>query len=438
MNSIPEGTQLLIIVDSSSSDEMQCKEIMERGIDIIILDHHDLERDNPHPILVNPKQQGCEYPNKEASGSLITWKVCEALDEYLSTSYADELIDLAGFSILSDSMSVFNLENRYFINEALKKVRNTGLKILFEECGKKTNNIIASDFSYSISPCLTAATRMDKLEIALELLNSDDLLKCKKLSEQLVELNEERKKIQSEYVERVKPQINTNDKCIIIIDDSLGKGFNGVIAQELAQTYQRPVIILGDSSKDDEYAGSFRSFGSFKMRSFLKKVSHAVFSAGHEGAGGTGCKKENFEAFKSEINHLLRNEKFEQFITYELELDASEIHMGLIEDVHNFYRITGKDFQTGKFLIKGLFVEDKNPLSKKHTNYEHTRITCENLEVVKFKTNKEYFDSFPVFKAIDAIGSLKLNQYERYDRNLRRKVPVVENQMFLEEYRLSN
>jgi single-stranded-DNA-specific exonuclease len=432
IDDIPKETNLLIIVDSSSNETEACKEINSRCIDVIVLDHHEITEENPYCILVNPKQDDCEYPNKDASGGLICWKVCQVLDQYFNTYYANELADLAGLSVVADSMNMMNYENRAMANKALHNIQNIGLLTLIKAVGKNEKFLSCTDFLFSISPCITAATRFDNLEIAIRLLVSDSVDECKELSKKLVKLNNERKKIQTRTVKELKEKIGSesSDKCLVIVDSSIGKGFNGVIASDLASFYQRPVFILGESDENtNEYIGSFRSIDSIDMLEYLSTIPEATFSAGHAGAGGVGVLKSDLEKFKKSLNDGLSDDSFEQVIEYDLELGANEIDEDFIRQVNKFYRICGsKGFSMGKFLIEGLYVSQKELLGKEVK--ETVKISCDNLHLMKFKTDEKYFNNVPIYTNIKAIGSLTINAF--YHGGLKQVVKT--NQVMIDDY----
>lgn len=447
INDIPDEISLLIILDSSSNQVEACREIFKKGIDIIIIDHHQIERKNKYCILINPQQKGCQYPNKEASGSLLTWKMCKVLDDAFGINYADELIDLAGLGLYSDQMSLLEYENRYVVKQMLDNISNPGLKAILKLCGKDLNNLTASDIGYSAMPFVNAATRFDKIELVLELLTNDDEIVIEQIAQEIKLLNDERKEKQREAVKKIIPKINPDDKCIVVLEPSLGKGFNGLIAHELASLYQRPVIVLGESEESpDEYHGSFRSLGSFDFFEFLKKVPEALFVGGHRQAGGTGCKKYDLDKFIRSINERLANEEFEQVIYYDLELDIEEITEELIEQVKWLYRISGKNVHEPKFLIKNLFVLDKKILGAgdtlkvelcptSDTWFIDEKLLSSSITGMIFRANEKVIEEFPINKSIDVVGTLNINEYMKW----RPKPELIRaKQIFIEDYKLSD
>ncbi|GAF10709.1 DHH family phosphoesterase [Paenibacillus pini] len=191
---IDPNTRLLVAIDSSTNDVDSCERIRANGTNIIIIDHHKWEgKDNTHALIVNPQMPDCDYPNHELSGGMVAYKVCQALDDYTGGDYAEEMVDMAGLSLLADSMSALEPENRYYIDLALKNVKNLGLKTLLNELKVDTNTMDSNKFVYSVSPCVSAITRKNEFEKAIGLYISDDPIECLEIAKELINANKERK-----------------------------------------------------------------------------------------------------------------------------------------------------------------------------------------------------------------------------------------------------
>jgi len=430
---IPEQTKLLIAVDSSSNDVETMKVLSSRGIDCLIIDHHTVTVDNPYAILVNPQQEGDAYPNKNACGGLLVFKVCQVIDALMGTYFANKLDDLPGFSLMADMMSMMELENRYYAKLSLKSLRHAGLRALFENMNFDLNNLSATDFLYGVSPAVTAATRADNITLAIDFLMCDeDSPEIKALAKELVKANERRKEIQAEALRRLKPTIDESNKTVIIVDPSLGKGMMGLVAQELSKAFNRPAIVLGDGDDENTYAGSFRGLEDFSMLDLLDSCSNIFYTGGHPGAGGVKLYRTNLELLQHELNEKLNNFEADNSMYYDLEFDLSDINENLINYLSEFYRITGNKFKQGRFLIKGLFVSDKKLMGK---SLNTVKIDCDKLQLMKFKTDEEFFDNVPVFSEIEAIGSLNINVWKQY----KPKFKVTKTlQLFIDDYREIN
>ena len=106
-----------LVPDAGTNDIEPCKALNKAGIDVIILDHHIAETENPYAIVVN--NQTCGYTNKEFSGAGITYKFLQAIDEELWTSFADKYIDLAAIGNIADVMDMRSYETKYIADKGI-------------------------------------------------------------------------------------------------------------------------------------------------------------------------------------------------------------------------------------------------------------------------------------------------------------------------------
>src|SRR5690606_22357420 len=139
----------------------------------------------------------------------------------------------------------------------------------------------SSAIGFTIAPLLNGVARMDNIKLAIDILLTDDDNEAKKLRLKMQKLNDSRKVLQKQIVEQYMTKINEKDKILVVLDEQASKGFNGVVAQQLAQIYKRPAIV-GRIHKGT-VSGSFRSFGGFKLKSFLSEFGHGIEAVGHEG-----------------------------------------------------------------------------------------------------------------------------------------------------------
>lgn len=443
---VPERTELLIIIDSSTNSFDSCERIREKGIEIIVLDHHEQDALNPHCILVNPQQEGCVYPNKSISGAVVAWKMCQVLDDYYNSSYSNDLYDVVAIGLQGDVMNLMEYENRYIVHRGINNIKNIGIRALLEESKKDPNKITATDIGFLISPNINAACRMDKIEVVLELLIERDTIKAKELAKKVLAMNEERKKIQAYFNQKLISLVNENDKCSIIIDDEIGKGFKGLVAGDFCGKFQKPVMIL--SLEDDgTYSGSYRAYGDFDFKKFLNNIPTVNYAAGHGGAGGVRYNKRNLKRIQKYLNENLSIEKEDQYLEYILEFDIDELNDKLIKQIESFYTISGKGFETGKFLIKNIrpqkkdiLGKDKNtvkvsatPMSKSYFYDEEELLKMPpSVTLMKFRTNEEYFDNSFIGKEIEVVGTLNLNEWV----NPRSRKVTKTNQVFLDDFRI--
>lgn len=137
---IPEDCNLLIVPDAGSNDVEQCKKLKEKGIDIIILDHHICDKENKYAIVVN-NQLG-DYPNKNLCGAGVVYKFLQALDDELWESYADNMLDMVALANISDVMDMREYETRHLVDKGLNKIRSKLFKALIDKQSYSMNDIV--------------------------------------------------------------------------------------------------------------------------------------------------------------------------------------------------------------------------------------------------------------------------------------------------------
>lgn len=414
---------LVIAVDSSSNDTETAEYLNSLNIDFLIIDHHHISKPNPLALIVNPQQTNCNYVNKNISGGLLTYKVCEITDAYLKTNYAEQLKVMAGLSVAADAMNMLEPENRYYYSYSLNNIiEHYGLWQLFLAMKGEIHGLSGTDFAYLVSPCITSATRLDQIEVAVELMmNIEENPIVKDLVKQLIELNNKRKKEQVE----IELEIYETSKFLYVIDSYIGKGYQGLIASDLVKNYRKPAIVI--AKKDGFLRGSMRSPNSIPFLTILKSCNSIEFAEGHEQAAGISIPIENFKNFIEELDEKLSHYEIDDSLYYILELNEDKIDEGLIKKINEFYRYTGNNFENGKFLIKDCKVEKIDLIGKEKNTL---KIITEHLTIMKFKVNENLLTEIQKGDIIDVVGTLNVNSW----KNPRTQKVTKTCQIFMEDF----
>lgn len=430
MKYIQYDTDLLIIVDSSSNEVEACKKIYEEmGIDIVILDHHSIEVVNPYVILVNPQQEDCQYVNKDISGAGLVFKLICVMEDTLGQIDPFEYIDLVAVGLYADVMRVDVLENRFMILHGLRNIRNTGLRKILQDANVNTEKINCTTIGFTIAPLINSVARLDRIKLAIDLLLEDDEVECFKILQEMKRINEERKERQKEIVKQYLKHIDDSKKVLIVLDDLASKGFNGLIAYQLAETYKRPAIV--GRVHQGTIAGSFRSYGGFDFKSFLQGFGD-IQAMGHPQAGGIVLKEELLNEFERYIEeNMPEPSETEQTIVYDLEIRADEIHEYL-DVIEEFNKLYGNGFPKVMVRVDGILVEEAQVIGK---TAETVKIkTFDEVELIKFKVDRSFASELTVFDEISVVGELRLNEW--YHHGLRKK--IVTPQIMIEDYRVAS
>lgn len=426
------NADLIILIDSSSNDVEACRFIKEKlGTDIIILDHHEIEEENPYVLLVNPQQKGCEYPNKHLSGAGVVFKVLQVMEDTFNQVDVWQYIDLVAVGMYADMMRVDNLENRYLILQGMRNIKNAGLARILK--GGKVNTyggISGDDIGFTIAPLINGAARMDNIKLAIDILMEDDDKICMKTRLQMQKLNEKRKEIQKEIVQRYSKLVDESQKILFVMDDESSKGFNGLVAQQLSDKYKRPVVV--GRLHNGKLSGSFRSYGGFKLKSFLNQFDDEMNVKGHPMAGGiVDFPEEQLANLYTYINrHMPELDDSEATLMYDLEIKATEVGEYL-PYIEKFNHLAGNGFPRITTRVNGISVEEAECIGA--TRETVIIKTFDDIKLIKFRVNESYGSELGYFDVIDAVGNIAMNEFY----NFKTKETTRTQQIMVEDYKLT-
>ena len=205
---------LIITVDNGITAHKAALVCKERGIDLIITDHHTPEGSLPSTYaLVNPKQEGCEYPYKEICGAQVAWLVLAALKKEMGLQIdMGQYLDLLALAVIADVMPLHDI-NRAIVKEGLKLMSRSIRPpfIIIREFLNKSS-LSSEDIAFAVAPRINSAGRLEDASIALEFLTAGDELTAAKRFELLNNLNEMRKITEADTTESASLHVNQNDK----------------------------------------------------------------------------------------------------------------------------------------------------------------------------------------------------------------------------------
>lgn len=240
---------MLIICDSSTNDVDTCEELSD-WIDIIILDHHEVEEKNPHVLLVNPQQSGCGYKNKHISAVTVVYHLVQLFDEVHEDWFADQIVDLTMLGMVADVVDMKKKSNRAIVKKGLDSIQNVGLSEMVRKKNAMTKSLKTSDVAFNIIPAINSALRYGEEEKVFQLFLEEDAAVARKISNALFLQARKRKAALTDALKDV--TILSSENVIIGVTSQEGEtnsSLNGVIAQKLASEYKRPAILLNATRK---------------------------------------------------------------------------------------------------------------------------------------------------------------------------------------------
>lgn len=326
------GTSLIISVDCGVNALEEIEAINERGMEIIITDHHNPKEELPEAVaIINPKLPGCTYPFPYLAGVGVAYKLLMAIYKAKGLeTLANTLkyMDLVAVGTIADIVPLIG-ENRVFAHIGLQHLiekKNIGLNALVQIAGLKSKVLDSSDIVFGLAPRINAAGRMGSASLAVELLISRDIEQSKELAESIERLNslrqQEDQKTFQEACEIIEKKYSDLESvpCIVISSDDWHPGVIGIVASKLAERYYRPVLMI--SFKEGWGCGSGRSVADFDLFNALKFVEHNLPSyGGHKYAVGFTILQEYLDRFENELSRYIADHLQLQQIKPPLEID---------------------------------------------------------------------------------------------------------------------
>lgn len=340
---INKEVKLLITFDLGITAISEVVKAKSAGIDVIITDHHLPQGEIPRAYAVlNPKQDGCNYPDKMLCGAGIAFKLVQALvkkyGEYwkINNGWEKWLIDMAGVATLSDQVPLLD-ENRILARYGLvvlQKARRPGLVELFKKAGVDINKLGEEDITFTLAPRINAASRMSDPMKAYELLATVDLVEARTLSDYLTKINDERKLMTAHIMKEVKTTLRKREEksLIVIGSPSWRIGILGIIAAKITEEYKKPAFVWGEDGSGF-IRGSCRSWGGLNLVEIMTLLpeNSLIEFGGHKNAGGFSVSNEEIHFLEERLISVLDNipstEEGEQEKEYNIDADI------LIDDV---------------------------------------------------------------------------------------------------------
>lgn len=293
---LDSGVKLLIVPDASANDSNECKVLKEQGIDVVVLDHHEITTPNPNAILINHHLGN--GLNTALSGTGVVFQYIKAYCEQYNIEMPD-YTDMVAVSLVSDVCDMTSIENRAFVAHGLSKPNNKLLAYMAEKLNRKGNN--PEGYSWGLIPPGNALTRShnqeDKEAYFNALVGFGDIEEGLKVARKA---HREQTATVKTMVEELEPTLDMSHKAIIGFTDANNKEYIGLVANKYCGKYNKPCILLREASST-MWSGSLRS--PFPLASLINS-SGLANCQGHEEAAGILIKKSNLKRFTTWIDKL--------------------------------------------------------------------------------------------------------------------------------------
>ena len=332
---------LIITVDNGIAARDEVGYLQERGIDIVVTDHHEPADLVPRSVPVTDPKLAAEGPSRELAGAGVALKLVQELGRRLgSPELWRSYTEVAALGTVSDMMAL-TPENRALVADGIAHMRATsrpGYVALAAVARADLSSITADSLSFSLIPRLNAAGRMDDPALALDLLLATDAAEAGSLASRLEEINQERRAIEAELTEEAERLVAASydgGRVIVVGSEGWHEGVKGIVASRLVNRYHVPSLLF--SITDGVAHGSGRSVGSVNLFEAVERCSDLLTRfGGHAGAVGVTCPAANLDALRSRLGAVLSElpaEAFEDTGEVAATVSLSELDIDTIEQV---------------------------------------------------------------------------------------------------------
>lgn len=440
---IEDRVSLVITCDNGITAIDQVKKLKENNIKVIVTDHHQVSKVEygewvkqilpQADCVINPKRLDNTYPFDDLCGAGVAFKLMQALYQRLEgdLDYLYGLLEYVAMGTVCDIVSLTD-ENRIFVIEGLKRINNTeklAIKALVEE-NSWNKEVSAYTLGFIIGPCMNATGRLSTAKLAIDMLMEDDIEKIHTYAKKLVSLNNERKDLTNIGLEKtleiIKNKKYYNDDIIIVDVDNIEESVCGIIAGRIKEKFNKPTIIMTESSDKEILKGSGRSIEAYNIYKEVFEIKDLLESfGGHPMACGLSIRKDMVDEFRKKLNEKskLNKEDFENIINIDAQIPIEKLSLEFAQSLERLEPF-GKDNPKAKFADKNLLIKNLNMIGKNKNTMKMTlNKNGRDIDAIMFNAKKEYkflndkFNSNILGNKIDAVFYPDINEF-RGQKNL--------------------
>ncbi|HSL27791.1 MAG TPA: single-stranded-DNA-specific exonuclease RecJ [Anaerolineales bacterium] len=381
------GVKLVITVDCGIRSPDEALHAHQLGLDLIISDHHHPDGENLPPAfaVINPKQHGDPYQDKDLAGVGIAYKIIEALVQAqpLTNGFQlNDLLDLVALGTVADLAPLVG-ENRVLVRRGLRQIRETkrqGLYSLASVADLKIGKCTAGNIGFMLGPRLNASGRLESALASLELLTTRDVMRAGQLAMQLDTQNRQRQTITRQMQEQAEAIAMRDDPDAFLLfaaHEEFNPGVVGLAASRLTEVHYRPAVVAAKSA--EETRASCRSIPEFHITDALDQCKDLlVRHGGHAAAAGFTVKNENLPELVSRLKEIARQQLSEkdlrQTLMADLEVPLSELNFDVLKHLM-FLEPTGYGNPEAVFVSRDVKVKASRTVG---ADGKHLKLTLED------------------------------------------------------------
>lgn len=469
--------KLVIVPDAGSNDYDYHKELKDRGIDVIVMDHHLADEVSPYALVIN-NQLSNSYKNKELSGVGVVYQFCRYVDSKMKTNYADNYLDLVALGLTGDMMSLTSIETKHLIHKGFEpnNIHNPYIYEMWQKNKFKLGEHITSiDAAFYIVPMVNAVQRsgtIEEKEVLFKSMLTYEAFKmipstkrgCKGQEERLVEqavrmstnVKSRQTRVQDASIEYLEGLIEKRDLMknkvlfFALEPGKVDKNVAGLIANKFAAKYQRPCCMLTRCEIEDPnlqllsmppkpamkitYQGSARGYemsGITNFKDICENTGMVNWTAGHQNAFGISIDEGKIEEFLKLTDEALKDMSSEPIYYVDYIYNGADVDPTAILSISNLNDLWGKDMDEALIAIRDLKVSKELVTVYRKTS-NTLKITLPNkVSLMKFNATDEECEALEnhtgAYVSVDVVGKCKTNEWNG----------IISAQLFIEDYEIT-
>ena len=359
---------VLLTCDTGIADGAGVGLAKDRGLTVIVTDHHDLTPEfagcplgEEPPVgasqaevgaesvrradaIVNPKFMPENTPLRTLPGVGVTYKLVQRLFELGGQDgKADQFLDLVALGIVADVAEQVH-DARYLLQLGLERLRTTeriGLKALMHVARLTPSAVDAESIGFQLGPRMNALGRLEDATVAVELLTTNDAIRAGQLAAQMERLNQQRRLLTRQItamafqmLDRAPELLDFN--AIVLAHPNWHAGIVGIVASRLVEEFGKPAVLILNPP-GEQARGSARSVPGVDIGAAIAGCSHLLLGhGGHPGAAGVTLEPDKIDAFRRELHRqvdLHRTEEGPEGLIIDAELPFHKLSLSLTEQV---------------------------------------------------------------------------------------------------------
>lgn len=440
-----DKVDMIILPDAGTNDVQGCKLLHDKGIKVLVLDHHEKETDNGFATIVN--NQVCDYPNKALCGVGIVYKFLQALDDELWTEYADSYIDMVALGNIGDVMDLRSFETKYLVDKGLRNIRNPLFMALVSKQSYSLSNSdipTSMDVAFYIVPLVNAMVRIGSQEEKDMMFrafvgeyeefdytprksknNQNPIPTKESIYDRVARLCGNVKAKQSKMVEKSLDLIvdkwdsyNKNNVIFFAnVTDLLDNRLTGLVAMKIADMFQKPTLLLREDERlsTEEvkvFSGSARNVNDGAIENLKDELNNSnmfIEALGHQGAFGLSIANKNIKSAMGYFNNKYKGLDLGKVYRVDFIFDDG-VDYQYIKEIDELKPLFSSSVKEPLVLIKNIEVPALD--IEFMSNEKHLKFEVDGTTYIKFnvKPNEELANLFDNV-VVDLVGKTSINMF---------------------------